>query len=359
MHLIRKIYSTLIFGGMFVFVGCAGGKMVPPVQTPKLASSHELLELSERRSQEASSEYRISEGDQIVVNVFGVEELNTTTVVSNSGSIMLPLLGPVVLEGMTSEEAAEHLAAKWGRRYLIDPVVSVHIAEHRRTMTRILGEVARPGTYEMPQNATLLDLIAMAGGLTSSASPVAYLLPGQETAMAGEASRDEVRDIAKGKWSPEDLEMASLGWVDSFPTSVPVILSALIEEGDRASNLGLRNGDTFTVPTARSVYVTGGVAKRGMVALTGPLTLTHAIALAGGTKASASIANVQIMREDPNGGAPTILRANVGDILDGEEPDILLQPNDVIHIPQSLWRQVFSGTLSFMRTLTGFGLRIF
>ncbi len=352
MHAASTAKTVILLAGIFA-IGCAG-RQVPSADMKPLATSHELLELAEKRSRTAYDEYRVKTGDELTVTVFGAEELNTTAKVNSSGAVIVPLLGPVNVEGMTESEAAGALAERYGQRYLIDPSVTVFVSQRKNNKARILGQVGRPGVYELPPNATLLDLIALAGGVTPAANTVAFLLPSAQAA-------EEVQETARREadWNPDSIEMASIGWIDQDPTSIPIVLEHLLEKGDRTANLQIRDGDTFSIPKARAVYLTGSVAKQGVVSLSVGLTLSHALALAGGTSGGADLAKVQIKRDGVDGGEASLVIADVGKILDGEEPDVFLQPNDVIHVPGSFWRSAFSTAWRSLLGLTSLGLRIF
>jgi polysaccharide export outer membrane protein len=106
------------------------------------------------------------------VVVFGEEELTVTTRIGKDGAINMPMVGLVRLAGQTIREAATTLEREL-REYLVKPQVSVTIVQYTKRKITILGQVNRPGTYEMPDETSvnIVEAIGMAGGYTRIANP--------------------------------------------------------------------------------------------------------------------------------------------------------------------------------------------
>ncbi len=123
----------------------------------------------------APAGYQLSPSDQIAVEVFGEDDLRTAAQIGADGAVSLPLLGSVRLGGLTLAQAAARLTESYGRDYLVNPKVNVSLLAHAKARFTVLGQVNRPGSYEMPEGATggmdILDAIAMAGGYTRIAAP--------------------------------------------------------------------------------------------------------------------------------------------------------------------------------------------
>jgi polysaccharide biosynthesis/export protein len=96
--------------------------------------------------------------------VFGIENLKREVRVNSKGAISLPLIGPVILGGLTSQEAESLIAAKYEKDYLQDPQVSVFIKEFTSQRITVEGAVAKPGIYPIRGQTTLMQAIAIAGG---------------------------------------------------------------------------------------------------------------------------------------------------------------------------------------------------
>jgi len=123
----------------------------------------------------APTGYILSLNDQIGVEVFGEEDLRATGRLNAEGNLSVPLLGSVHLAGLTLSQAAAKLTELFGRDYLVNPRVNVMLMGYAKRRFTMLGQVNRPGSYEMPDDSPegidLLEAIAMAGGYTRIAAP--------------------------------------------------------------------------------------------------------------------------------------------------------------------------------------------
>jgi protein involved in polysaccharide export with SLBB domain len=123
----------------------------------------------------APAGYQLSPNDQIAVEVFGEDDLRTSAQLGGDGAVSLPLLGSVRLGGLTVTQAAARLTELYGRDYLVNPKVNVSLIGYAKARFTVLGQVNRPGSYEMPEGAPggvdILEAIAMAGGYTRIAAP--------------------------------------------------------------------------------------------------------------------------------------------------------------------------------------------
>ncbi len=110
--------------------------------------------------------------DNVEIRVFREDELTTRGQLSADGTISMPLIGAVRIEGLTTDQAAAAITRKLADGYLVKPEVSVSIeARIRRTVT-VLGQAQRPGVFVLPANRqlTLVEAIGMAGGVTRIAN---------------------------------------------------------------------------------------------------------------------------------------------------------------------------------------------
>lgn len=117
-----------------------------------------------------SDEYKLGPGDVISVGVWGYEDLkNEELVVRPDGKLSFPLAGELNVLGMTAGELTTALTTKLGN-YVIDPNVTVNVAKFRTTRVYVLGEVNKPGMYELEKQHNLLDAVGMAGSYTKRAA---------------------------------------------------------------------------------------------------------------------------------------------------------------------------------------------
>lgn len=154
-------------------------------------------------------EYKLGPGDVISVGVWGYEDLeNKEIIIRPDGKLSFPLAGELTVQGMTAGELTTTLTAKLGD-YVRNPNVTVNIAKFRTTRVYVLGEVTKPGLYELEKQHNLLDAIGMAGSYTKR------------------AAKKEVFVIHK----------------DNVDKPQKVNLLKLLQKGDVSQNVALNEGD--------------------------------------------------------------------------------------------------------------------
>ena len=116
----------------------------------------------------ARPDYVLVANDIVFVKVYQEDDLDAKVRISKDGSIVLPLLGSVTVGGLTREAASRHIRDLLGVKYLVNPQVSLDITEYAKRRFTVLGQVQRPGSFEMPgdESVNLLQAISMAGGYT-------------------------------------------------------------------------------------------------------------------------------------------------------------------------------------------------
>lgn len=132
----------------------ASGSALPAPDTTNAAGAYE-----------GASDYRLGAQDLIEVSVFGVEELSKTVRVNSNGQISLPLVGGVMAGGRTIPELEADLAKRYADGYLQRPQVTVFIKEFSSQRITLEGAVKNPGIYPLTGKISLLQAVAVAGGL--------------------------------------------------------------------------------------------------------------------------------------------------------------------------------------------------
>jgi polysaccharide export outer membrane protein len=162
--------------------------------------------------------YKIGINDVLEVSVLQPEQLVTPVTVAPDGSITFPYIGNVIVKGRTLGQIQEEIQTRLADGYMKYPVVSVSLLESRSRKFFVYGEVARPGTYQIHENVTVLKAISMAGGFSKygSASSVKVLRPRKEG-----AGYDTIKVSIKGVMNghsesdilvqPEDVVVVSEG----------------------------------------------------------------------------------------------------------------------------------------------------
>ena len=253
-------------------------------------------------------EYKIGAKDLLEITVFELPELNQTVRVSEEGSITLPLLGRVEIEGLTKEELERKLASLLEEKYLKKARVSVFIKEYQSKRVAVIGAVGKPGMYELIGRRTLLQMISQAGGLTERASNELFVLR-------------EARNGNRAK--------------------LAIDLEDLIINGNQILDIPLQANDVVNIPIDQiiHVYVFGEVKNPGAleVKMSKKITLLQAIAQAGGTIEGASKSGITIKRKDKKTGKEIKIKVNLKDIIKGKKPDIELKEGDVVFVPESIF----------------------
>lgn len=267
----------------------------------------------------------VGPGDLLEVRVFDQAQLSGEARVGENGMLDLPFLGAVRAAGLTSRQLEQQLTQRY-RKLLLHPLVSVRVLAVNSRQLAITGEVPRPGVYAFSGRVTLLQALAMAGGINmQQAGADLYLLHAAPArSFTGPNGRPDISVDSV-------LETISIRRLFAQPGYNPV----------------LRPGDTIEVPPARRVFVTGDVIRSGDLPLRAGMTLAEAISEAGGTLPQANAGKVRILRPVPGQARPRQIFANLGAIHKGQAPDILLQPGDICVVPDSAWRNVGLAVLDF------------
>ena len=254
-----------------------------------------------------TQEYRIGPKDLLEISVFGADELSRTVRVSEDGKVTLPLLGEVLVDGLTKSEVEKKLGQLLGEKYVQNPQVTVFIREYQSKRVSVLGAVEKPGPYQLLGRQTLMQIISEAGGLT----------------------RDAGNEIVIIRQLP-----------DGSSTSLRISIDDLFLKGDAKLNVPMEAGDIVTVPVDKPVvlYVFGQVKNPGalQVKKSNIPTLLQVIAQAGGFTDRASKGGVIIKRKDETGKEKEI-KVNVRSILKNKVKDVQLLENDTIYVPESLF----------------------
>jgi len=251
-------------------------------------------------------DYKVGPGDLLDINVFGVEQLNTTVRVSESGKVTLHLLGEVEVSGLTKPELEKKLTQLLSKD-LVNPQVTVFIKEYASNVVYVQGAVGKPATYPLLGRLSLRQILSQAGGFTPAA--------GNEIIV--------IRQVSGGGG-----------------TSLNISIDDLMIKGDPQVNIPLEPGDVINVPVDRVViiYVLGQVKNPGAQEFkkSSMPTLLKAITKAGGFTDRAAKGSVRIKRKDALGKDLELI-INAKDILKGKKPDIALQPEDIIYIDETIF----------------------
>jgi polysaccharide biosynthesis/export protein len=299
---------------------------------------------------DVKEDYKISPGDVIEIHIDRAPELSGSFRVSTSGAIVMGYLGRVTANQRTPEELAQFIGDGLRGRYLKNPRVSVTITQLNSHVFFIQGSVNRPGAYQMEGKPSLVKLITVAGGLSVNHGTTAFIIrevsrpasdssPKLQTAVAAATSTDQSRSPVPEMSEDERYEM------------VRVSISGLFR-GDFDKNMYIEPGSIVHIPPADVFFVAGGVQAPGQFPFREGTTLRQAISLAQGMTFKAAPNRAIIFREDMISRKRTEIRVDVGDVMNGKKEDIAIMANDIIIVPNSMFKSV-GATL-----LTTFGLSV-
>jgi len=173
---------------------------------------------SAQAGETAQAEYTVGIDDVLEISVLQPEKLITAVTVAPDGSIAFPYIGNVQVKGMTLNQIQDEIQAKLADGYMKYPVVLVSLRESRSRKFFVYGEVIRPGTYPIEENATVLKAISMAGGFTrfGSSSRVKVLRP-KKNKPGYETIKVNIKAVMNGSseaditLQPEDIVVVSEG----------------------------------------------------------------------------------------------------------------------------------------------------
>lgn len=117
--------------------------------------------------------YLLGPNDVIEMRVYQEDDLLTKVRIGKGGTANFPLIGVVELGGKTVDQAAGIIRDKLAKEYLVNPQVTVSVVEYSKRRFTVLGQVQKPGSYEIPneESVELMQALAMSGGFTRLANP--------------------------------------------------------------------------------------------------------------------------------------------------------------------------------------------
>jgi polysaccharide biosynthesis/export protein len=241
------------------------------------------------RPQPSGSEYAIGPLDVLSITVFGETDLSRRYTVDTDGTIDFPLIGRTRAGGRTLRQLEEAIATRLAGGFLVNPQVSVEIAEYRSKNVFIVGEVRAPGQYPIKLNMSLVEALALAGPTGNASSEVVIVHPG--------ASRKDGGPV-----------LPDAAGVQSVRVNIKELQS-----GKLTQNIQLQDGDTIFVPRAETFFVTGHVRSPGSYVYEPGMTVLQAIALAGGLAERGSRRGMKVLR-----------------VVDGRQQEVSVRESDRI-----------------------------
>ncbi len=272
----------------------------------------------------ADDRYRIGPGDVLDIRILNRPNLSREAVrVEGSGMIRMPLIETEIQAACKTEgELAGDIKERYTKFYR-NPQVDVFIKEYHSRQVAIIGAVNEQSRFELQRRVRLLDLLTYAKGPTAKAGQTINIVHSPPTLICQKAESETADTTAFSSYRLSDT-------LQGYPQANPFIEA----------------GDVVTLPEANQVYVVGNVFTPVTIPLREPLTLSRAVAMAGGVKQDSKKDKVRIVRQQPGTSTSQEIVVDLTSIEKKRAEDIALLPNDIIDVPTS-------GSKTFLRSLLG------
>lgn len=248
----------------------------------------------------------IGPGDLLHIQVYDTPEMEQRVRVTDAGEVPLAFVGNVKVGKMTPGAAAQAIERRLvDASIMLHPQVTVRVESSATQNVSVMGQVTRPGVYEVDTRRKVIDVLALAGGFTDTA--------------------DRHITIERHSDPNHKVEYYFANDATNALTDDPMVYP----------------GDTVIVPKAPIVYVLGDVLRPGGYPITtnnSQMTVLEALSLAGSANHTAAVRKSRLVRKTADGVQEIPLP--VGDMQKGKKPDMALLPNDVVYIPFSALRSV-------------------
>ena len=308
----QRSNNVCTYAGMVILwtlvacVAMAGPQQTSPVATP----STEPFLLRRDGSSPVDERYRIGPGDLITISVFGRPELTREAVrVEGDGTVRMPLIDENIAAACrSSEELARDIAESY-REYLKNPHVEVLVKEYSSESVSVVGAVMKPGNFQLQRRVRLRELLSLAGGPAANSGRSIQIIHDNTTLQCGPPDQNQF-----------DTGVTSL--------DLPSVLA-----GAGNTNPYLRPGDLVHVPEADQVFVVGNVYKPSSLLLKQKITVSRAIALAGGTLPDTKYNRVRVIRQLPGDTSNMEITVDLRAIEKNQAEDLTLSAGDIVEVP--------------------------
>ena len=261
----------------------------------------------------------IGPGDLLNVVVFETPELSTSVRVNQDGDAGMPVLGAVHVAGLSSQQASVALEDAYrSRGLLLNPHVTVSETEFASQGASVLGEVRSPGVYPTLGSRHLLDMLSLAGGVSSTAGRLVSIV-----------HRNDASHPVQIALQPTPASLHA----QQNPTILP--------------------GDTVVVAKAGVIYIIGDVLRPGGILVDNNerLSIIEALSLAGGMNKTAALSQTKLVRKLPAGREQVDL--DLKHIFLGKQADILVSDGDILYVPSSIGKTFLYRGLEALFAIAG------
>jgi polysaccharide export outer membrane protein len=265
--------------------------------------------------------YHIGPGDVLEIRVFNRPQLSRDAVrVDNQGMVRMPMIdGDIRAACQTESDLATSIATSY-LKYQNHPHVDVFVKEYSSKPAAVIGAVDKPGQFQLQRRVRLLELVSLAGGPTERAGQRILIARGVEFLSC-------------------DQSAASGAEFDSYNLNETL-------RGDEKANPYVRSGDIITIPEAQQIFIVGNVFRPTSIAFKERITVSQAVAIAGGTLPDSKKDRVRILRQAPGSFAKTEITVDLNAINKRTADDIELVANDIVDVPTSAGKRLLRSLIS-------------
>lgn len=335
----KKMFARASIAAL-IFLAMQGAN----AQTPaSFETKPENIDLAKK--DDAEPRYLIGEGDVLDIRVFNRPQLSREAVrVDGKGMIKLPLIADEIRASCKTETELANEITKQYLEYLKNPHVEVFVKDFQSKYVAVIGAVNDPGRFEMRRRIRLLELLSFAGGPSAQAGGRIQI---RHAAEVKPCEQSETENASGTPSLEENTNWFHLGELMSG------------KEDDR-NNPYIRSGDIVSLVEADKIYIIGNVYRPAIIPLKEEkITLTQAVAIAGGTMPDTNMDRIRIMRQAPGQTAKTEIVADLKAIRQRKAEDIVLESNDIIEVPSSKTKKFVSGLInSIAPSLTRLPMRV-
>ncbi len=263
------------------------------------------------------STYQLGTDDQLEMSEPELTEVTNKLIrIDGVGDIQVPLVGRVHVSGLTAQQVEQELNRALST-YIRRPQVAVSVAEVRSQPVSILGEVNTPGVHQVQGHKTLLEMLALAGGIRTDAG---Y----------------SIRITRQLEWGCIPLPNAQFDASGQFSVA-EVNLKKIMDAEDPEDNIQIFPHDIVSVPKAEMVFVIGEVRRSGGFVLGEhqSISVLQALSMAEGLNGAADARHARILRLKGNADQREETAVDVKGVLRGKKSDVALRGDDILFIPSS------------------------
>ena len=266
--------------------------------------------------------YRIGPGDVLDIRIYNRPNLSRDGVrVEGNGMFRMPLIETEIQAACRTEgELAKEISIRYARFYK-NLQVDVFIKEYHSKQVAIIGAVNEQSRFELQRRVRLLELLTYARGPSAKAGQTINIVHSTAPSLCRAGSDDEIAAFSSYKLSDTMV-------------------------GDPKANPYVEAGDIVTLPEADQIYVVGNVYTPVTIPLKEPLTLSRAIAMAGGAKMDTKKDKIRIVRQEPGSLSKTEIIVDLSAIEKKRADDLALLPNDIIDVPLSSGKSLLRGLVA-------------